>query len=275
MSLSRVFGSIFSPEQPQVAQTNFDLVQNMNRMLSSSEEYPPPAPDQKYRVSHVIKLCPREEALRFVHQIPRIDKVEAGLRRTFDMGKAFHTLVQNEWFGRWGWLLGDWECLRCRKMHRDTTIPKSCQSCFQSDFFYHELTPANEEHGITAHLDGVLLVGGKRKILELKTANSMQFGLVANTNRKPQEAHRRQVNMYMFLTGIKESVILYFNKNESTVHQFEEQLDEAIVKEMLANLKLARDSMRAGTVPEQRICDSKQCSRAKQCPVRDLCFKKN
>jgi hypothetical protein len=271
MSLASVFKPIFKEEPDR--HIEFDLVQNMNKMLSITDQYDPPRPEQKYRVSHVIKLCPREEVLRYLYQIKRVDKVEATLRRTFDIGKAFHTLVQNDWFGKWGWLVGDWECTSCHKMFENSVNPKVCDKCFQTNFFYHELTPASEEHGITAHLDGVLFVGGKKKVLELKTTNAMQFGLVANTNRRPQDAHKRQVNMYMFLTGIKEAVILYFNKNESTVHQFEEKYDESLVQEMLSNLRQARDGMRTGVVPERKVCESKTCSRAKQCPVRDLCFK--
>jgi len=274
MSLADAFRAAMRPEQAALPSGSpFDLVQLMNKKLPIEELRGPPSPEQTYRVSHVIKLCPREEVLKYIHQVSRVDKVDAKLRRTFDMGKSFHTLVQNEWFGKWGWLLGKWECLNCHDMYLDQLIPRICKKCFQDKFFYHELEPESKEHGITAHVDGILLNDGVKRIVELKTANSMAFNLVANIKRRPQDAHVKQIQMYMYLTGIHEGVILYFDKNESLIHQFDEKFRPDLVDSMLSQLQLARVGMRTKAVPTQKVCDTKSCARAKSCPVRDICFK--
>jgi hypothetical protein len=77
----------------------------------------------------------------------------------------------------------------------------------------------------------------------------------------------------MYLTGIKDGVILYLDKNESLIHHFDETYDESIVMAMLGNLAIARDGMRNKKVPEERVCKTNSCVRAKACPVRKLCFK--
>lgn len=253
-------------------QQPFDILREMSQRLTSESSSPPPFPEWKYRVSHVIKLCPREEAMRYLKQIPRTEKIDAKLQRIFDFGRAFHTLAQNEWFGKWGLLIGDWECLGCHAMYPGVVIPKVCGHCFQSKFFYHEIEPSSQEHGITAHVDGIILFNDRKYILELKTTNSMQFNLIANINRKPLDSHRKQIQLYMFLCGVKDGIILYMEKNESSVHFFEEKYDEALVKSILDNLAEARRVMKDRILPERTVCVSKSCSRAKQCGVRDLCF---
>lgn len=273
MSVADAFKGFLPPVAEKV-DANFDLVSSMNLMLPSESQLPPPVPDQNYRVSHVVKLCPREEVLRHINKTPKPEKIDAKSRRIFDIGRAFHTLVQNEWFGKWGWLQGDWECTGCHQRQLETIRPKCCKNCFKSEFFYHEPEPSHPTLGITAHLDGILVNGGKKRVLELKTTHSMQFNLVSNVNRRPQDAHRKQIQMYMFLTGIKDGIILYFNKNESTVHHFDEVYDHKIVDQMLDNLAKARDGMRKKVVPSEKICESKSCARAKQCPVREICFSK-
>jgi hypothetical protein len=275
MALADALRAAFEEPEPF-----FDLIQEMNLKLASEEVIPPPTADQTYRVSRLVKLCPREEVLRHIHQISKVEKIEPRLRRIFDIGKAFHTLAQNEWFGQWGWLEGHWLCRRCHRVHKDSLRPKTCGlecptgQCQGTDFFYIEIEPADLLHGVTAHVDGILRIGKKKKVLELKTCNAMQFKLVADMKRRPQPAHVLQTQLYMWLTGLKEGIILYMDKDESLLAMFEVKYDPAVIEKALEALALAREGMRTKIVPPREVCDSASCSRAKACPVRNLCFQK-
>lgn len=272
MSIANAFRQIFEPIGP-VSETRFDLSVEIRKKLPTENVYDPPTPEFFYRVSNAIKLCPRQEVLRHIHKVKRIDKIDAKLRKTFDFGRAFHTLVQNEWFGDWQWLHGTWECLRCEHKVLESFKPKLCPKCFKNRFEYIEPELSSIKTGVTGHLDGILKVNGKKYVVELKTTNSMQFNLIANVRRKPLDNHVKQIQMYMFLSGIKEGYILYFGKDDSETHHFEQSYNKDIVNPILEGLLLARTGMRTGTVPERTLCDVKSCARAKACPVRDVCFK--
>jgi hypothetical protein len=254
----------------------FNLVHYLDQ-IHSEEVIPPPRPDQVYRVSHVIKLCAREEVLRFQNQVSKKQKINAKLRRTFDFGENYHRLIQNEILGPRGILLGDWVCIRCHKEYLNQIYPSHpCEECgrYQGrhQFEYRELTPINTEYGISAHVDGILFVGNQKKILELKTVNAISFKLVSEVHQEAIESHRKQIQLYMWLTGIHQGVILYFDKNESQLFQWEEKMNHSYINSVLSGLKEAREGMRTGVVPKRTVCESITCSRAKSCPVSKRCF---
>jgi hypothetical protein len=117
-------------------------------------------------------------------------------------------------------------------------------------------------------------VKGKKYIIELKTINSMQFNIVANVKRQPLPKHIKQIQLYMHLSKIHEGFILYFGKDDSEVHYFEQSYDKTIVDAVLKDLELTRIAMKTRTVPERTVCETRSCARAKKCPVRDICFTK-
>jgi hypothetical protein len=90
---------------------DLDLLSLLARKLESKSEVPIPSPDQVYRVSGLVKMCPREEVLRHIHQVKKFQTIEARLQRVFDFGTAIHEFVQNNWFS--DWLIGEWQCIDC------------------------------------------------------------------------------------------------------------------------------------------------------------------
>lgn len=252
-------------------QKYFDITSEMNLKLESMEVDPPPMPDKQYRISGLSKLCAREEVLRHIHKVEKKQKIPAKLKRTFDFGRAFHTQAQAEWFGKWGWLVGDWICQNCRKETIKAFRPQRCQ-CGCEIFEYREFYLTDPVLGITGHLDGIIFWEGEPFVLELKTTNSMQYKLVTDINRRPIDAHVDQVVMYMFLTGIKRGKIVYMDKNESLLFHFDVEYMQGVVDRITNEIKMAREGMVSGVVPKRTTCGDKNCSRAKSCPVRGLCF---
>lgn len=254
--------------------SSFDLIREINNKLVMENEVPPFNSNETMRVSSIVKLCPREEALRHKHGLAKIEKIEARLKRTFDFGRAFHTLVQNEWLGPWGLLWGNWICVACGTSHEYCTYPTCCTRCGNKKFLYEELSFFNEEYGITAHPDGIMVTPNGNIILELKTVNARQYKLVSDMRRSPLEQHIFQINMYMWLSGLKDGLILYFDKDESMLCQFNISYNELIVDMLLQRVKKTRQCILDNVVPEEKICEKSDCTRAKTCVVRKYCFSK-
>lgn len=273
MSLASVLRKhlLFDPLGSVVEEKPFSLIKYLDT-LNSVETTPPPTANQVYRVSHLIKLCPREEVLRFKYQVPKVQKISAKLRRIFDFGENYHLLMQNKVLANSGYLFGDWVCVRCDTIMKEQVKPKQCRECGRERLEYIELTPKSVEHGISAHVDGVILANGKKKVLELKTVNAISFRLITEIEKRANENHVNQINMYMWLLSIPEGIILYFDKNESQLYQVEVKLNQGYVDRVLQRLASARRGMETGEVPRREVCDSITCARAKTCSVSKVCF---
>jgi hypothetical protein len=267
MSFADVLSGIYLKKKNK----NINLVSFLNERLGSLEKIEPRGENHVFRVSEAIGLCPREEFLRYKLGVPRVVKIDPGLKMTFDLGKAFHSLVQNEWLGKMGVLIGDWKCNNCGSMVKDRTRPEKCFVCSKEDFNFYEVQVVNKEYGISGHPDGILLMEGQKSILELKTFNGKYYSYVL-INKSPMPKHVIQAQMYMWLTGLDSSTILYFNKEDSSMLSFYIKYSKSIVDGVLSNVSLFRDSIRTDKLPERKICETQTCSRAKKCSVRKECF---
>jgi len=254
----------------------FDLLAETAHRLSKSEPLPIPTMDTLYRVSNMTRMCEREEVLRHNLKREATKKVDAKLQRTFDFGNGFHYIVQNNWFGLWGWLEGDWLCTSCGEKHLKQLKPSNCRKCKSAEqFHYIELELESIQHFITGHPDGILVVGGHRYTLELKTSNTKYFQYIRNTMRRPLDAHLDQVNLYMFLLGIYRAIVVYFDKDTSDWMQFHVKYDKQRVERLLGKIKTVKDGIQLGSVPPRKMCDKIGCARALSCPVRIECFNSN
>lgn len=253
---------------------SIDLVGLINSKLGGRKLQQPHSADSVLRVSTVIKMCPRQEVLRYRLGIPKAEAITPTLQATFDFGNAFHELVQNRWFGQWGILIGDWRCLNCGTVVRNRKIPPHCFLCKGSKFHYEELTPINDKHGISGHVDGVIEVGDYRGVLELKTYNGKAYSYVAMYD-KPMPGHLDQIQMYMWLTKERSGVILYFDKEESKMKNYSVSYQPEVVELFLGRVGQFRHAMRTETLPKRELCGTKDCTRARACTVRKDCFSRD
>lgn len=262
-----------SDTKPQSKQIeDFDIVLDANKKLVSGRITLPPTDTTLYRISSLSRLCARQEVICGLHSISRREEVPDKLQRTFDMGNAFHSLVQNEWFGKWGWLWGDWSC-GCGAEYSRSHRPAKCDSCGRADAMtYVELELENKEHGITGHPDGVIKRHGISKVMELKTASGKYYEYIVNFVRNAIDQHRDQVNMYMWMLGIRKGSIIYFNKSESDWVEFKQEYSQIRVDRQVEKVKEIRAGLRTRKIPPRTVCEKEDCARAKSCPVRKLCF---
>ena len=247
---------------------NLDITSKLARKLESRKEVPIPNTGTVYRVSGLSKMCPREEVLRHIHSVKKYQAIDARLQRIFDFGTAIHEYVQNHWFA--DWLIGEWRCDLCGAMQQGKR-PVGC-SCGSQDFRYKEIKMYLEEYLISGHTDGVLDIGGKHVLLEIKTCSSKQYEIINLMKRKPMQAHLEQVQLYMWMLGVNEAVILYLEKDESLLAEFLVKRDDSVAEMLVKRVIDARKGMESKTPPPREICDSQTCARAKACSTRILCF---
>lgn len=266
----------FGEELVEKAFIPFNLIEAADAKLSEKRESPIPNMDTVYRVSGLSKMCPVEEVLRYKNKIIGFNSVDSKLRKTFDFGNAFHSVAQNTWFGKFGWLVGDWICTNCGEKYLDQVMPDHvCDKCGRDDkYHYVELFLEAKEEFVSGHPDGILRLEGVDYLMELKSSNNANFEYIKNFLRRPLDAHLDQIQMYMYLLKKKHGLVVYFNKDTSEWMQFYVYFDQSRVTNQIGKVKDTKDGIKSGVVPfEKRICKVKTCDRAKKCSVRNLCFK--
>jgi len=253
---------------------NFTL--EADKLLTTNKPIPIPDKDTIYRVSMLSNLCPRREAIRYLHKIEYSETINSTLQKTFDFGNAFHSVVQNNWFGKFGWLHGDWKCTNCGSVYKNQLKPDHvCNKCGHDDTYqYVELSLEDKENFLTGHPDGILIVGGFEYVMELKSSNSKMFNYITTVLRRPLDAHIQQINMYMFMLGKKRGVVIYFDKDNGFWTQYHVLLNQDVVDVQLKKISDTKTHIARKTIPDDRLCSSYSCDRAKSCPVRKQCFNK-
>lgn len=253
----------------------FDLVSAVDKKIAEKKVTEPLTPDTYIRVSSMGYLCPREEVLRARLKVVKVENQSAQTIRIFNIGTAYHTMVQNDYLGRHQFIWGNWKCLVCEHVEKDSFMPARCPKCSrdQKTLIYDEFDLKSENFKITGHPDGVINIDGKKWLLELKTINDFGFkDVVARGEPKPD--HILQTNMYMGMMKIYQAIVIYFNKDSGVWRQFYLKYDNQLVKAKLDSITYMRQCIanESKPLPARVVCASITCSRAKNCPVSKQCF---
>lgn len=236
------------------------------------------------RASGLSEICPREEVLCSLDKVPRQKKISSDLKMIFEHGKALHNQLQNSVLPQIGVILGSWSCTECGQRFGTKTDgpvdswavkrPDRC-SCSSTSFLYHEVFYGNKEYRIGGHPDGFLSIAGLEGlgILEAKSISPNGAWEIKNV---PKLEHAIQAQIYMWLTGLTWTKILYWDKgtngmNALTEHTMER--DEETIETIKGLVREIQEGMAGGPLPE-RICVSKEAPRACTCAVAGPCFAK-
>lgn len=154
-----------------------------------------------------------------------------------------------------------------------------------------ELPIFDEEHHIMGTADGLIDDANGQAILEIKSVGT---GTVRYENydlykqyeskeltdielfkriRQPFITHLRQINLYMYVTGIHQGIILYEWKATQDCKEFEVTYQPALIQHILAAASLVKQHLKDGTLidrPEWAWINHKTC---KQCPYLDVCWR--
>lgn len=266
-----------------------------------------------WHVSEISGYCPREYVIAKLTLKEKSKKPVFGrVARMWDHGKAIHELHQEEYFGPMGILWGRWKCSRCddlfwglmpeepHEICRDR-IPL-CQRLCQGDenkrkarggcihcgiwgnWDYGEV-PVLYEKGETRLIgssDGVIKIGDRWAVLEMKTSNTTKFDLL----EKPEPEHEAQGQTYAHIINseygirgysgeigeISEVIVFYINKDSSETKEYHISVSKK--GEMWASIpEITERAFSIRVLPERlEQCETKQSPRVKKCKKRAPCF---
>ena len=113
----------------------------------------------------------------------------------------------------------------------------------------------------------------RKYVLEIKSMNMFAFKKAVKLQDHPKA--RKQLMMYMYLTGIRHGIILIECKNSQEYEIIFVDYDPEVIKPILARLYEVKDMKKAYIL--DRVLPPKKCqkctsTRAKQCNMRDACY---
>jgi hypothetical protein len=215
-------------------------------------------------------------------------------------GTVTHSAFQR-WFGRRGKLIGDWQCIKCKRTRKFGPRPKACK-CGGIEFEYHELGGIEPEGPTSWHTDGLFKYGEEYWLCDLKT--SSMFAIEKNRKGQssdlPYAKNVFQIESYTVLVekkyGIKISGWLLFylprdKPNQSwNVFVTGKELDDERRETLLERLDMAQ-RMFAAHMPVRetpikvfkKVLPNKICSDRDfyndyihspfdECPLQKVCF---
>jgi len=149
----------------------------------------------------------------------------------------------------------------------------------------------SEEYGIKGKMDGLISFVGyddygqyyDKEIMGLEFKSINEFGFKAL--RRPKPEHLKQASIYGYFSNLKRMVFLYYNKNNSELKIYVENVDVAyvesfkllggsIVKAYDKNRRKHRttDVEKHVDIPK-KVCRNRTVVRAMECAFADYCFK--
>lgn len=132
----------------------------------------------------------------------------------------------------------------------------------------------SEKYELLLTPDSVVEINDIPYIVEYKSMNTYAFKSALNS-ANPHPSARKQIQLYMFFTGIENGIILIEDKN---TQEFMTYMVKFNYKEVLPYLdrlneikNCKEDFLEDGTLPKRK-CDSSFCDKAKNCNMCAACF---
>jgi len=103
----------------------------------------------------------------------------------------------------------------------------------------------NEERNLKGKIDGVILHDGKKYLLEIKSVSHFEFARLGWIDEKTY----LQVQLYLWLTGLQEGVVIYKNKNTAHLKDFVVTYDSRKAEEGLKKFKALQEHLEGDVCP--------------------------
>jgi rubrerythrin/CRISPR/Cas system-associated exonuclease Cas4 (RecB family) len=217
------------------------------------------------------------------------DPESFSLRRLniFAEGHYIHEKWQ-EWMWRAGGLVGVFRCHRCGYGWMDKS-PERCPECGSNDLRYREVPIQNDEYLILGHADGEWEDSTGRALVELKSIGlgTIRFDAPAlyiayeqkqidldelwRRIKRPLMAHRKQINLYMYVRALFNAIVIYEWKPTQEVKEFHLTYDDALVRPLLAKAKKVVDALH-DEIPPPRPAPARDSPLCKMCPFKTKCW---
>jgi hypothetical protein len=195
------------------------------------------------------KFCYRQQVLSLIYKQKQGEQVNVGLRRIFAEGDAIHE---------------KWQRLFIRGGYAS---PFDLDNTQFADEYELSFTP-----DIICMIDGTEMVG------EIKSVNTFQFQKMVKEN-KEHESGKKQLNLYMGLTGIHKGFTLCEDKNTQDFKVNLYDYDKASARpyiERLENVQKYKKNLleKGKLVKRHEKCTGYTCKMAMACPMREVCYNK-
>lgn len=195
------------------------------------------------------KFCYRQQVLSLFYKQKQGEQVSVGLKRIFSEGDAIHE---------------KWQRLFIRGGYAK---PLDC-----------DRTQMNEDFDLSFTPDIICTIDGEQMIGEIKSVNSFQFQKMRKEN-KEHASGKKQLLLYMYLTGIEKGFTLCEDKNTQDIKADVYKSDYNAIKPYIARLeKIQYYKQRLLTkgrlVKRHSKCNGYNCKMAEGCPMREVCYGK-
>lgn len=207
----------------------------------------------------------------------------------FAEGHYIHEKWQ-KWMWLTGCLAGMWQCKKCDHKWEDKS-PEHCPDCGSPRLVYREVPLYNEEHKIIGHADGMWEDTKGKSLVEIKSvglgtirwdapdlysgyeSGDLTLDDLWKRIKRPLLPHRRQINLYMYMSGVHDAIVLYEWKPTQEVKEFHLAYDESLVAPLLEGAKSVNEAVEEGVVPPRPVGFTKSGA-CKFCPFKTKCWEK-
>lgn len=153
-----------------------------------------------------------------------------------------------------------------------------------------EVPISNEEYLLLGHADGIINDKKGKAILEIKSVGAgtirMEDFEAFSTSSTPDEmwkkvrqpfmTHLRQVNLYMYCTGIHEAVFIYEWKATQEVKEFSVKFQPHLIESILAGCQSVIRGLESGIPPMRPVwIEDSSHKVCKTCPYKNVCWKED
>jgi CRISPR/Cas system-associated exonuclease Cas4 (RecB family) len=245
--------------------------------------------------------CSRHDYYRVIGENANYKKRSPSfkLENVFDYGHSVHHKYQN-WLNEMGILWGKWRCSECSN-EWTALSPGECPSCRSLRVKYREVSLVSDELMIAGHSDGVVLLDGSYKMIEIKTVGlgTLRFEAYSLFDKyqtenltldelwwnikRPFATHLRQGQIYLHLIrdvhpelDINEIIFIYEWKPTQDVREFVVQYNPELIDRILVQAAAVADAVNNGHLIERpewaKSIEEKTCA---SCEYRNTCWGEN
>lgn len=192
------------------------------------------------------KFCYRQQVLSLFYRQLQGEQTPVGLMRVFEEGNAIHE---------------KWQRLFIRGGYAK---PEDC-----------DRTQFDEEHDLQYTPDIIATIDGEQYVVEIKSVNTYVF-----KKQNPHASGRKQLQLYMYLTGIHQGIVLQEDKNtqefRANIYKYNpEEIQPYITR--LEEIQYHKEWMKTKHKLIKRYtgCTGYTCDMAQKCPMRDVCYERS
>lgn len=199
------------------------------------------------------KFCYRQQVLSLFYKMKQGEQVPIGLKKIFEEGDSIHQ---------------KWQRLFIRGGYAN---PEDCDRTQFADIYDLSFTP-----DIIATLPIDWVESGKYEptevVVEIKSVNTMQFRKMSQ-----HPSGRKQLQLYMYLTGIHKGFVLCEDKNTQEIKVFPYKYNPSEIQEVITRLENIQQ-YKAKVIEKGKMvkrcdnCTGAVCKRAVECPMIDACY---